>query len=66
MNVSRLPFPAVGPTCVREEVAVLGGNQIEGHEKSHMISSKKLQKNGTNLKLNSYREGLIGHTNLNG
>lgn len=37
------------------EVEVLGGNQIEGHEHSHMISSKRLAKQGSGLKLNSYR-----------
>lgn len=38
-----------------EEVDVLGGNQIEGHERSHMVSSKRLKKNGPILKLHSYR-----------
>jgi uncharacterized protein (TIGR02594 family) len=37
------------------EVEVLGGNQIEGHDRSHMISSKPLAKHGSVLKLNSYR-----------
>jgi uncharacterized protein (TIGR02594 family) len=38
-----------------DEVEVLGGNQIEGHERSHRISSKRLKKQGTNLILQSYR-----------
>jgi len=37
------------------EVEVLGGNQIEGHNRSHMISSKRLSKQGLVLQLNSYR-----------
>lgn len=38
-----------------DEIEVLGGNQIEGHDRSHMISSKRLKKNGASLKLHSYR-----------
>lgn len=37
------------------EVEVLGGNQIDGHDRSHMISSKRLMKDGPALKLHSYR-----------
>jgi len=42
-------------------IEVLGGNQIEGHERSHMISSKKLSKNGSILKLHSYRTDISLH-----
>jgi uncharacterized protein (TIGR02594 family) len=38
-----------------EEVEVLGGNQIDGHERSHKVSSKRLKKSGARLKLHSYR-----------
>jgi uncharacterized protein (TIGR02594 family) len=38
-----------------EEVEVLGGNQIQGHEHSHMISSVRFKKNGNFLRLHSYR-----------
>ena len=38
-----------------EEVEVLGGNQIEGHDRSHMISSVPFKKNGKLLRLHSYR-----------
>jgi|SRR5215471_9965167 len=38
-----------------EEVEVLGGNQIQGHERSHMISSVRFKKNGNLLRLHSYR-----------
>lgn len=38
-----------------EEIEVLGGNQIESHKRSHIVSSKLLQKNGPNLKLHSFR-----------
>jgi uncharacterized protein (TIGR02594 family) len=37
------------------EVVVLGGNQIEGHEKCHMVSVKALEKNGSKLTLHSFR-----------
>ncbi len=43
---------------VRDEgthVTVLGGNQIEGHERSHMVSLKRLAKDGSVLKLHSFR-----------
>jgi uncharacterized protein (TIGR02594 family) len=36
-------------------VEVLGGNQIEGHERSHKVSSKLLAKAGSVLTLHSYR-----------
>lgn len=36
-------------------VEVLGGNQIEGHEQSHMVSVKCLAKRGQKLALHSYR-----------
>jgi uncharacterized protein (TIGR02594 family) len=38
-----------------DEVEVLGGNQIEGHDKSHKISSKRLKKRGAVLVFDSYR-----------
>jgi len=38
-----------------KEIEILGGNQIEGHEKSHMVSRKPLLKDGTVLKFHSYR-----------
>jgi len=38
-----------------EQVQVLGGNQIQGHEHSHMISSVPFKKNGKLLRLHSYR-----------
>ena len=37
------------------EVEVLGGNQIAGHEHSHMIDSKRIPKQGCALVLHSYR-----------
>lgn len=37
------------------EVDVLGGNQIVGHERSHMICIRRLVKRGSVLTLNSYR-----------
>jgi uncharacterized protein (TIGR02594 family) len=37
------------------EVEVLGGNQIVGHEKSHMICLRRLLKEGPVLTLNSFR-----------
>lgn len=43
---------------VRDEVThvtVLGGNQIEGHDGSHMVSLKRLRKDGKILKLHSFR-----------
>jgi len=42
-------------------IEVLGGNQIEGHEQSHMISSKRLVKDGKVLTLHSYRTDLKIH-----
>lgn len=38
-----------------KEIEVLGGNQIVGHDKSHMICSRLFAKNGPVLTLNSYR-----------
>jgi len=38
-----------------DEIEVLGGNQIVGHEKSHMICSRLFAKKGSILTLNSYR-----------
>lgn len=38
-----------------DEIEVLGGNQIEGTENSHMVSSKRLKKDGTKLTFHSYR-----------
>lgn len=38
-----------------DKIEVLGGNQIEGHERSHMISSKPLSKQGPVLNFHSYR-----------
>ncbi|HEY3627292.1 MAG TPA: CHAP domain-containing protein [Terracidiphilus sp.] len=38
-----------------DAVEVLGGNQIDGRARSHMINSKRLAKNGPNLVLHSYR-----------
>jgi uncharacterized protein (TIGR02594 family) len=38
-----------------ETVEVLGGNQIEGHERSHKVSSKRIPKSGAVLTLHSYR-----------
>jgi uncharacterized protein (TIGR02594 family) len=38
-----------------DEVEVLGGNQIVGHERSHMICSRLFAKRGPVLTLNSYR-----------
>jgi len=43
------------------ELEVLGGNQIVGHEKSHMICSRLLAKKGSVLTLNSYRTYDIAH-----
>jgi uncharacterized protein (TIGR02594 family) len=43
---------------VRDEgthIVVLGGNQIEGHARSHMVSLKRLAKDGSVLKLHSIR-----------
>jgi uncharacterized protein (TIGR02594 family) len=37
------------------EVEVLGGNQIDGHDGAHMISSKRLSKEGKVLTLHSFR-----------
>jgi uncharacterized protein (TIGR02594 family) len=45
-----------------DEVSVLGGNQIEGHDGSHMISIKRLRKHGTILVLHSYRTVKELHT----
>jgi uncharacterized protein (TIGR02594 family) len=36
------------------EIEILGGNQIEGHERSHRISSKRLKKEGNVLVFHSY------------
>ncbi len=43
------------------EVEVLGGNQIEGHEQSHMICSKPIPKIGAALALDSYRTDRLLH-----
>jgi uncharacterized protein (TIGR02594 family) len=37
------------------DVEVLGGNQIEGHERSHMIDNKRIPKQSNALVLHSYR-----------
>lgn len=37
------------------EIEVFGGNQIEHHDGSHMISSKRLLKEGSVLTFHSYR-----------
>jgi uncharacterized protein (TIGR02594 family) len=38
-----------------DQIEVLGGNQIVGHERSHMICSRLFAKKGSVLTLNSYR-----------
>jgi uncharacterized protein (TIGR02594 family) len=38
-----------------DSVEVLGGNQIEGHERCHMISSQSIPKRGAVLTLDSFR-----------
>lgn len=37
------------------EIELVGGNQIEGHERSHRISLKRLKKEGSVLAFHSYR-----------
>ena len=43
------------------QVEVLGGNQIEGHERSHMIDIKRLAKHSNALVLHSYRTDAFLH-----
>lgn len=38
-----------------DTVEVLGGNQIEGHERCHRVSSKHIKKENRVLTLHSYR-----------